>query len=543
VPVVVEDPEVAAAVAEQPGVELGFVSGEVAILEVDPGAVDAVAAELVAGGAGTVEIDQPVEVQAVTPTDSNWSQWWGARQMQLPQAWSVTRGLRGGKRTVVAVLDTGVASVTELTNPTNRLLPGADCSGETCIAGAGRTDTFGHGTQAAVVAAGAINNGIGAGGACPECAVLPVRVLTGERGSMARLAAGIDWAVDNGADVINVSLAGPSEIAAIRSAVTKATQAGVPVVASAGNAGARPCSGPRRALPCANTRMFPAGTGAAIGVAGLRSSGTLEYRSSRSTAVDTAGPWCNVGQAPGNTVTVWFCGTSSAAPMVAGSVALLRTVAPTATVGTIRTRVRVASLDGYGLGWGLLRASNLLANTAPAYPPSGFTDVPRNAWYARAVNWARATAVTGGSGRFQPGNRVTRAVAVAMLWRAVGSPNVSLSAGFSDVPPGSWYARPVNWAVDFGVTTGVGGTRFAPSQAVTRATAIAMLWRAAGRPTGYPPAGFTDVPRGTWFTAAADWARATGVATGYRNRSGGTRRLEPTRAVTRAEWVTMLWRS
>jgi hypothetical protein len=523
-------------------VEVSFTSDDVAVIDVDPTQVEAVAGELLAGGAGSVEVDQTVEIQVVTPTDPNWSQWWGARQMDFPSAWSVTRGQQDGNRTVLAVLDTGVAPVTELTNPENRLLGGADCSGETCIAGAGTTDTNGHGTQAAVVAAGAINNGIGAGGACPDCEVLPVRVLTGSTGSMARVAAGIDWAVDNGADVINVSLGGATDITALRNAVTKATQAGVPVIASAGNAGARPCTGPGAGFPCATTPLFPAANPTVIGVAGLRESGTLEYRSSRGVGVDTAGPWCNVGQRPGNAIVVWFCGTSSAAPMVAGAVALLRTVAPTASVATIRNRVRVASLDGYGLGWGLLRAPNLLANTSPAFPRSGFTDVPNNTWFTVPVNWARATAVTtgvGGSNRFEPWRDITRAEVVTMLWRAVGSPNVSPSAGFVDVPGGTWFTTAVNWAKDFGITTGVGGSnRFEPLRPITRAEVVTMLWRATGSPTGYPRSGFIDVPRGTWYTASTDWAKATGVTTGV----GGSNRFEPLRPITRGEVVTMLWR-
>ena len=97
-----------------------------------------------------------------------------------------------------------------------------------------------------------------------------------------------------------------------------------------------------------------------------------------------------------------------------------------------------------------------------------------NTWYESAQNWAKAKGVSDGA---NPNGTINRAQMVTMLWRAVGQPAVGGAATFTDVSADSYYAQAVAWAVENGITTGVGGGRFDPNATCTRAQIAAFLAR------------------------------------------------------------------
>ncbi len=166
---------------------------------------------------------------AVIPTDPQWTHAWGPKLIHAPEAWNVTTGKSS---TIIAIVDTGV----DRTQPDlrGRVLNGWDFVGND---GNPRDDN-GHGTAVAGVAAAAANNGVGIAGMCWHCEILPVKVLNANgSGFHSNIAAGIIWATKHGADVINLSLAGPSQANVIASAVAFARNHGVVVVAAAGNEG------------------------------------------------------------------------------------------------------------------------------------------------------------------------------------------------------------------------------------------------------------------------------------------------------------------
>jgi hypothetical protein len=137
------------------------------------------------------------------------------------------------------------------------------------------------------------------------------------------------------------------------------------------------------------------------------------------------------------------------------------------------------------------------AGKPSASTSSGFVDVSSSAFYARAVTWARQQGITtgvGGTNRFEPNRPVTRAELATFLWRSEGAPAGSTASGFVDVPRSAYYARAVTWARERGITTGVGGTnRFEPDRSITRGEMIAMLWRSEGKPAhGKPPVAATQ---------------------------------------------------
>ena len=111
-----------------------------------------------------------------------------------------------------------------------------------------------------------------------------------------------------------------------------------------------------------------------------------------------------------------------------------------------------------------------------------FTDVSAEDYYYDAVLWAAQEGVTGGTSDtlFAPNAGCTRAQAVTFLWRAASSPEPkSADLPFTDVPADAYYAKAVAWAVKNGVAKGVSETAFAPDAGCTRAQIVTFLWRAA----------------------------------------------------------------
>lgn len=172
---------------------------------------------------------------------------WGLQRVQGPEAWGVTTG----RRAVVAVVDSGVDR--EHPELAGKLVRGASwvgCSGATpCDAW---DDANGHGTHVAGIVA-APRDGKGVAGVAPGALIMPVRVLDASgNGSGSNVAAGIRWAADNGAHVINLSLAGLPVVGQLTgftgtdggfaSAISYAVGEGVLVVAAAGNESSPICS-------------------------------------------------------------------------------------------------------------------------------------------------------------------------------------------------------------------------------------------------------------------------------------------------------------
>ncbi len=148
----------------------------------------------------------------------------------------------------------------------------------------------------------------------------------------------------------------------------------------------------------------------------------------------------------------------------------------------------------------------LTAGFIPGEEPL-FLDVDPLSYYYDAVLWAKESGVTNGvgNGRFSPDGRLNRAMAVTFLWRAAGSPAPKGGETFSDVMDGTYYADAVGWAVELGITNGIGGGEFGVDRDVTRGQMITFLWRLMGRP---------DDTGGAWYEAAEKWAETTGLLGG-----------------------------
>ena len=118
---------------------------------------------------------------------------------------------------------------------------------------------------------------------------------------------------------------------------------------------------------------------------------------------------------------------------------------------------------------------------AADFPANGFSDVPRSAWYAEAVDFVKASGLMNGVGsnRFDPDGTVTRAMVITVLYRLADEPSVSgQSNPFSDVPNGTWYHDAAIWGVTNGVTNGDGSANvFSPNKPITREQMATMIVR------------------------------------------------------------------
>lgn len=151
----------------------------------------------------------------------------------------------------------------------------------------------------------------------------------------------------------------------------------------------------------------------------------------------------------------------------------------------------------------------LTAGTLPVTAAdTDFKDVPDGAYYADAVTWAVEEEITQGTGNgvFSPERTVTRSEAVTFLWRAAGSPApTTATSGFSDVTDkNAFYYKAVLWAVEKGITNGVGGDRFNLTGTLTYDQIFTFLCRFAGE----------KAEGDNWSSAAVAWARNSGLTAG-----------------------------
>lgn len=296
----------------------------------------AIASYLAQPGVRYVEVDHEATAFSADPLFVNQ---WNMKQLSgsnkgtanVEPAWAHTTG----EGVTVAVADTGVRTGGTDLDP-GRVLDGYDFVNED----ADPTDDHGHGTHVAGTIAQSTNNDRGVAGVAPDARILPVKVLNASgAGSYSDIIAGIVWAKDQGARVINLSLGAPEFSQALCDAVTNAANAGVVVVAATGNDGL-------------NSLSYPAACDAAVAVGAVRYDGQVAGYSNYGPKIDLVGPGGDLsidqdgdGYADGilqqNFTTSWayrfYEGTSMAAPHVAGVAALVLAVNPTADVPALLT--------------------------------------------------------------------------------------------------------------------------------------------------------------------------------------------------------------
>ena len=366
------------------------------LVGVEPERRGEVLASLESSSAVASAAKEPIaEAFDTSPDDTDWPRQDGLRVAGFPKAWDVTQG---SSKVVVAVLDTGV----DAKHPDLRgaLVPGWDFIGND----ADPSDDHGHGTAVAGIVAARSNNHAGGAGICWRCLVMPIKVLDSKgSGDDTLIAAGVVWATDHGAQVINLSLGGPGSSVELTNALAYANAKGAIVVAAAGNAGV-------------TTQFFPAADPRVVSVAATTVADQRFSWSNFGSWVRLAAPGCNVATILGGGYGT-FCGTSSATPLVSGLVALELSAQPAATAREAEDALARGALPLPAfVQYGRIDAGRTLALLRPA----ATTSVVFRGTIGRKVR-ARAYNLDVGAGsftavlRFSGGKRLILATSIGQV--------------------------------------------------------------------------------------------------------------------------------
>ncbi|MCL5942779.1 MAG: S8 family serine peptidase [Actinobacteria bacterium] len=449
---------------------------------------------------------------ALVPNDPFFSEQWALPAVHLPAAWDWGTGAAS---VVVALLDTGLA--VDIPDFSGRIVAPYSTYYDSAQSWAWE-DVQGHGSATAGVAAATGDNAVGIAGAAWGVGVMPVHLSDGDTLRTEDEVEAILWAVEHGADVINLSFGSLSSDPAEQEAVEYALSRGVVVVAAAGN------DGPDTGIE------YPAAYPGVIAVGAVDPERRRADFSNTGTALDVV--------APGTDILTWSAtreviglrrvgGTSFAAPLVTGVVALMLSQNPALSPGQVEAILR-GSADDLGpagrddqYGYGLLDAEKAVRLAAagdstppqttttttavPSPPGVAFVDVPAGHPYATAIEALAASGVVSGypDGRFGPDDLVTRQQFAKMVLLALGqTPTENDIAPFVDVEStvsGLYPDHFIALAYALGITTGTSTAppMYSPYAHITRAQVVSMAVRGADAVAPgnleAPPPGFTPV--------------------------------------------------
>ncbi len=172
---------------------------------------------------------------------------------------------------------------------------------------------------------------------------------------------------------------------------------------------------------------------------------------------------------------------------------------------------------------------------------AAFEDVPVGSFYFDPVQWAVDEEITAGTTptTFDPNGKCMRAVVVTFLWKAAGSPEPETTENpFTDVKESSYYYKAVLWAYENKVTAGLTATTFGPTALCNRAQVVTFLYNAMGKPeVKSTEHKFTDVDEGKFYYTPMLWAVENGITAGLTETTFG-----PNAICNRAQVVTFLYR-
>lgn len=493
-------------------------------------------------GVRWAELGRPRSVARI-PNDEYYPRQWGPPVIGLPEAWDVSVGNEG---VVIAVLDSGVAR--DIKDLADCIVSPYSTVYKTSDSWAWE-DVTGHGSGVAAIAAARGDNFVGMAGTAWNVSLMPVHFTDGDTADELDYIAAIYYAVDHGADVINISYGSREAMTAEREAIEYALGSGVVVVASVGNGG--------RGAGV----QYPAAIPGVIAVGAVDRTKQLAGFSSTGGGIDVVAPgkdiltydagesWYGISQGRN--------GTSFATPFVSGLTALMLSVAPDLTPAEVQRIIKETATDLGPLGPDTLYGDGLVnadaaMEAALSIAKRTFSDVPTEHRYADAIEGLAALGVIDGraNGTFGPDDPVLRAQFAKMICGALSLPvDASRPAPFRDLgddDPLSLYPHQyVAAAADYGITVGVAPGLFAPWLNISRAQVVTMLVRAvqavAPDSIEMPPWDFVGVVRildkdhGPTMLIAEYNDLLEGLA-GY----GPT--WDPWQSATRGEVADMLWR-
>lgn len=449
-----------------------------------------------------------------------------------------------GKNVKVAVIDTGID-----TEHRDLKVIGGFCSlAPHCSTGVSYDDNNGHGTHVAGIIAALANN-TGVVGIAPNVDLYSIKVLNdlgvGTTGSLVR---GIEWAIEQDVDIINLSITSTTDDPLIKKALEVAYEKGIILVGAAGNNG-------QESL---DTVSFPAKYDTVIGVSAVKSDLTKLLESSVGPKVEIAAPGSAVfstyptewdfedGKQDGYTL---LSGTSMAAPHVSGVLALLKERFPIMTNIEIRNLLGDLTKDLGAPGRDDIFGKGLLQyeKTIPGSPEL-ITQIEKGklALSLKAPNDQVKFTVNGRTlsqtNGFWSLYGVKGSYPVDVTYSTVsGIPikeRLELSVSqpnFTDVKSSQWFSQHIGYLANHGQISGYNDGSFKPYQVITRAEAVALIGRALLYDETKTDTIFKDVPQTSFASGYIQRAVDANIITGY---DDGT--FKPDKTVSRAEMAILI---
>jgi thermitase len=277
------------------------------------------------------EPDLELGISVGPPNDPQYGAQYAHQRINSVAGWTTYPGVYTGTGgPLVAIIDTGIqANHPDLAGRVDTA--NSRCFGLLCFL-TGYADDNGHGTHVAGITAASTNNATGVAGVAYNTRIMAVKVCNAAGTcNTSDIASGINWARDRGARVINMSLGGGGS-STLQTAVQNAYNAGVAIVAAAGNDGN-------------STLSYPASYPQVVSVAATESNDQRASYSNFNSQVDVAAPGSNVLSTYTGSSYTELSGTSMASPHVAGLAALLRGQNPASTPAQVYARINACSDD------------------------------------------------------------------------------------------------------------------------------------------------------------------------------------------------------
>ncbi|MFC7321859.1 S8 family peptidase [Halobacillus campisalis] len=444
---------------------------------------------------------------------------WGYESINtnLSYNWGLT-----GKGINVAVIDTGI----DEEHPDLNIKGGKNFIDTS----SSYDDDNGHGTHVAGVI-GAKDNSIGIIGVAPQANLYALKALDREgEGWEAEIIAGVQWAVENKMDVINLSLTSCKSSEAMRRVLNEAEKDGISVVAASGNK--LLCSG-----EYLNDVMYPARYSSVISVGAVDRNKERALFSYGGDSLDFVAPGESIystytGSQSGGGAYETLNGTSMAAPYVSGIIALHKQAFPNLSLGDIEQMMIDHSVDlgergkDFKYGHGLIQSLE-----------RPFLDVPTNPWFEPYLKSLYSNNVIKGftDGTFRPNTEISREEAITMVGRALKLDGTKRPSGFPDVEAGSYSSGYIASAEEMGIIEGLPSGDFEPEKSIKRADIALIIQRAYQLNGDTSIHGYTDVEDDFYAKDAISKLSSGDIITGYPD---GT--FRPRSNVTRSEFTSLL---
>lgn len=456
---------------------------------------------------------------------------WGYQHIKAPSALKVGYT---GKNVKIAVIDSGINSQ----HPDLKVAGGASM-----ITGSSPfTDGNGHGTHVAGII-GALNNTYGVVGAAPDAQIYSVKVLSSNgAGSLENVLNGIQWAIDQEMDIINLSLTTGRNEELLQAMLKKANDLGIVVVAAAGNIETIDTNGSY--VQYGNDVLYPARYPTVIAVGSTDTNNKLSGFSYRGPSIELVAPGEGIYSTYINTATTSHAdyslsqGTSVSTPFVASVFAQYMEAYPHLTNNQLRETVKRAVIDlgpvgkDQSFGHGLVQS---LQSKVALFP-----DLIPNYWYSASIQSIFDRGVVTGfpDGTYRPAATITRADAMTMIGRALGMKTDATKHYFTDVKTGSYAAGYINKAYELGYIKGVSSTSFQPDAPIKRGD-MAVIMKRIFELKSSGTNSFSDVNTSKYYAEAVQAAYESGIVQGY--ESDNT--FRPEAFITRAENAEILSKS